>query len=172
MSDKIRVTVDGEPVSAEVSWEQVRAYLRAKGWELEDERDGLQMWVQGPHTIWMEGREVRRVLNAIACHEGRHTAAVLRGAEPDGVEALSEEELAALDRSDEEWQRTASGFDAVTVRRLLATVRAREAEIDRLRRLFGPIVNSATMLANARDTGEHEAQRVRHELLTRKIHEP
>ena len=30
-TDKIRVTVDGEPVSVEVNWDDVRSYLRARG---------------------------------------------------------------------------------------------------------------------------------------------
>lgn len=35
MSDeqRIKVTVDGPPVSADITLEQVRAYLTAKGWE-------------------------------------------------------------------------------------------------------------------------------------------
>jgi len=40
------------------------------------------------------------------------------------AQPLTPEEIAGLRRSDEEWLLTASGFDAVTVRRLLATLDA------------------------------------------------
>lgn len=45
------------------------------------------------------------------------------------TEPMSEMEIAALERSDDEWARTAGGFEPMTVRRLLATIRAREVDV-------------------------------------------
>ncbi len=40
----ISVTVDGPPVTASITLEQVRAYLRSKGWELEYSSDSYERW--------------------------------------------------------------------------------------------------------------------------------
>lgn len=76
------------------------------------------------------------------------------------AESLSEDEIAALDRPDEEWLLTAAGFDAVTVRRLLATVRARDDKFDqaiaRESRMVADIERLDAELAVLR-AGAHEA---------------
>ncbi len=140
MSDTIEVTVDGPPVTCDVTWEQVRAYLRRAGWEAKDgcPRRVVAWTIQNGAWIvyvrpqpWRAVDSLRSVIETVAEQEQRHPSAVLfdiaRGAEPLVVEPMTEEEIAGLERSDEEWGRCASGFDALTVRRLLATVRAREA---------------------------------------------
>lgn len=108
-ADRIRVTVDGEPVSAEVSWEQVRVYLTAKGWAHGKNAHGNEMWTCSesmPCQLFPKSWSIPVALNRIAIHEQRHLAAVLRdiarGIEQAGVEPLSGEELAAL-RAAADW---------------------------------------------------------------------
>lgn len=88
MTAPIRVTVDGEPVTREVTLEQVRAYLTAKGWCRDDNTHGYERWLHecGPGdgdaapswiifpTITPMGLVVERV----AAQEQRHPSAVLR----------------------------------------------------------------------------------------------
>jgi hypothetical protein len=97
MTAPIRVTVDGEPVTREVTLEQVREYLRARGWEKRAETDKdddgnllgaiVEIWGTGAEEIlfWTSGpggsmmqRRISNVIARVAVHEQRHPAAVLR----------------------------------------------------------------------------------------------
>lgn len=143
-ADRIRVTVDGEPATREVSWDDVRAYLRARGWEQTGDSKSVEWWtknVDGDRwkvgLIMLERRANENLASAIAnvaYFEGLHPSAVLRGiargTEPTGVEALSEEEIALAEETLGD-AKTAERIDrSGWQRRLLATVRAREAERD------------------------------------------
>lgn len=90
VADKIRVTVDGEPVAADVSWDDVRAYLRAKGWTcLPDDGRGQEWWdlPKCPHRILIgrgddneeiEALQLEHGIAILAHHERRRPAVVLR----------------------------------------------------------------------------------------------
>src|SRR5690348_8601585 len=99
MTVPIRVTVDGEPVVREVTLDQVREYLRAKGWEMRAEREKFQLWMRPGDTepespvVWVEdwpdpglrAHGARGTICSFARHERRKPAAVLREIEAHGA---------------------------------------------------------------------------------------
>jgi hypothetical protein len=142
------LTVPGPDVARSISWEDVRAYLRAKGWTLREtsKTRALELWLQtgsdgGPEEphVWVgfaagdERDAMVYALTSIGNAEQRSAHAVLadiaRGNAPaTNAEPLSEEEIERI-----ETDPVGSGLDSIGARRLLATVRAREAEVERLR---------------------------------------
>lgn len=91
VSDVIKVTVDGEPVTREITLERVRAYLAGKGWikGIETDKDDfgnplrcrVEVWDHGCASvlIWLDGKgSGRRMIEDIAGREGRPPAEVLR----------------------------------------------------------------------------------------------
>lgn len=86
MTSKIHVMVDGLPVEAELSFDQVRDYLRAKGWECERDDEEIEAWVRtsvgGKATrVWVgqeDAESLHHVLHDLASYEERHRSAILR----------------------------------------------------------------------------------------------
>ncbi len=78
MSDPIKVTVDGEPVTAEVTLEQVRAYLRRKGWEPPSRVAPIEVWSKGEGPRVSVTMALDQTVRVVAAWEQRHPAAVLR----------------------------------------------------------------------------------------------
>ncbi len=98
-SPTIRVTVDGPSVSADVSLDQVCAYLTRKGWEKRSEatHDDEGRPLNGTVEIWQpigadaepfvfvwvgrrggDGERIAHLVERVARHEKRHPAEVLR----------------------------------------------------------------------------------------------
>jgi hypothetical protein len=79
MTDAIKVTVDGPPVTAKVTWEKVREYLTRKGWAREGGDERINRWWNADTSMWV-GPSMRAssVVEWIARHEQRHPADVLR----------------------------------------------------------------------------------------------
>jgi hypothetical protein len=118
MSADITVTVDGEPVVAIVTLDQVREYLRGKGWaRTADEPPhlryhGVEVWSprrRSAPRVWLGvlpggdlSQNGRDIAVLVARHEGRTPAVVLReiagvgAAPPVGVEPLRMEEIATV----------------------------------------------------------------------------
>jgi len=116
-ADRISVTVDGPPVSREVTWEQVRAYLRAKGWGHHSSyQSGVETWVDAAneYSVYLgptgarAAESLQLVVYTLHHHEQRHPSAVLADI------ARGTEEPAALD------------LDAIEARANAATDEPRE----------------------------------------------
>lgn len=79
MTVPIRVTVDGEPVTREVTMEQMRAYLLAKGWERRAETaDHHEHFTIDDKTAVIDPLQLEQAIGDIAGQESRSPAAVLR----------------------------------------------------------------------------------------------
>jgi hypothetical protein len=111
MTDAIKVTVDGPPVTAEVTLEQVREYLRRKGWVKSVELECAQLWTLNrktgapeepkvdvfdfpPDRLEEAAIELRYTVLAVARHEQREPSEVLReiaGGAATSAEALADE---------------------------------------------------------------------------------
>lgn len=117
MTAPVKVTVEGEPLTLEVTRDQVRAYLWARGWEKRSEKEGYgELWVATDAALKIDGvclwvgaigREsesgaMGRVLGWVAAFEERHPSAVLRDIAatptdplPAAVRAMSPEQFRA-----------------------------------------------------------------------------
>lgn len=90
-NEKIRVTVDGEPVTREVSLRQVRAYLSARGWAKSDDHGWAEVWRRSRGSVWLyvDHEDSAYMLDCsvrdVARTEQRHPAEVLREIAGDAV---------------------------------------------------------------------------------------
>lgn len=148
------VTVDGPPVTADVSWADVRAYLRARGWTDKSAYGGNEEWTCAdplPCKVYVIPRSPHLdvTIKHIAQHDRRHPADVLRdiarGPDAVGVEPLTEVELVEVGAGHRSY-----GISVVDVPRMLATVRAREAERDAI---------DSKLAAMELDAARHSAHR-------------
>lgn len=111
MSAPVRVTVDGEPVTREVTLDQVREYMCSKGWEKRSETDRddfgkplgatVEIWGKGIDPkdeilLWTGGvagahieRRTANAIGEVARSEQRHPAAVLREIANVGADAMA-----------------------------------------------------------------------------------
>lgn len=84
----MRVTIEGEPAEAEVTIEQLRAYLERTGWGRADE-NGFERWLppRGARQVWLLGEratgtapgpvDVVLAVRLVAENEGRPPVCVL-----------------------------------------------------------------------------------------------
>ncbi len=96
---KTPLTLPGPPVSASVSWDDVRRYLRAEGWEHQPMRHDWEHWDRGTRAIQFgaSGVGMARVIGEIAAYEGVSPGEMLAriAGQPRTVGAFAEAAWAA-----------------------------------------------------------------------------
>ena len=69
MTAPIKVTVEGQPFEAAVTWGQVRAYLRARGWVHAESGEGGERWDRHEAWVWLKRHEPERFAELKAAWE-------------------------------------------------------------------------------------------------------
>jgi len=173
--NSISVTVDGPSVSREVTWEQVRAYLRAKGWGHHSSyQSGVETWVDAAneYSVYLgptgarAAESLQLVVYTLHHHEKRHPSAVLadiaRGTEEpaaldlDAIENAIDADVSLLPST------PGPTFLLGAARGLVAELRAARVELARLR--AGANVAALTVEQAKRARGETEALRQQHDI--------